>query len=163
VVAQPAQAAAQAVDDGLGHALTRYNHRFGVRVETDAVFEAWAGVDLGAKRAALRVPTNPVDRHHLLQSLVDQLARQAIKQPDLTEELLVVAELHLHELPRLLAELQRDDELNRAARGMPAKRYVHPAVSAFGVLESIYSKRGDRTALARVLAAKAAMAYNPFP
>ena len=55
-----------------------YTTRGGESVETDAVFDAWTSGDLNAMVAVLGLRTHPVDRHHLLNCLVE--AAQSSRQ-----------------------------------------------------------------------------------
>jgi hypothetical protein len=131
--------------------------RFGQHVEADEAFFAAGDVDLDAKRAALSVKTNPVDRHYLLQSLVEELARAVRSQKAHPAQLIEVAERHMSELPQLLRDLEHHERESRRARGQTAQAYSHPAVSTPGLLAAAYRRSGDEGAARRVEAHAAAM------
>lgn len=88
--------------------------RFGQTVEADAAFFAAGGIDLDAKRAALTVKTNAVDRHYLLASLVELLFQMRKDRPDLVPELIETARMHIDELPALLPAIRQHRELTHA-------------------------------------------------
>lgn len=87
--------------------------RFGRSVEPDAVFDAWKGRDLMQMRAALALPTNAVDRHYLLASLIGELYKLRA-DPAIRQELFSIGRTHLDELPSLGAAQLEDRRLQRA-------------------------------------------------
>ena len=116
--------------------------RFGVTVDCDEVFVAWTVGDLDAKRRALSIPTNGVERHHLLQSLVEQLFQGRKSNPAYIDELMEIAELHMQELPFLLSELERHYRLTRAAVGSPPGAFVRPGITTLKHLSDIHIEAG---------------------
>jgi hypothetical protein len=47
-------------------------HRLGKWIKADEAFEAWMSADLDRMFRALKVDTNPIDRHLLLQGIVHE-------------------------------------------------------------------------------------------
>lgn len=76
--------------------------RFGGSVPPDNVFDAWTSHDTERMRAALNAPTNAVDRHHLLLSMVEALYKQRA-DPSARQELFSIGARHIEELPALVA------------------------------------------------------------
>lgn len=56
--------------------MTSYVLREGKSVEADEAFLAWMSGDLNRMVAALAIPTNPIDRHFLLQNIVSLAYKQ---------------------------------------------------------------------------------------
>ncbi|UDF33778.1 UNVERIFIED_ORG: hypothetical protein LHJ69_14270 [Shinella sp. XGS7] len=118
----------------------RFITRMGQQVTPDAVFDAWSSADLTAMRAAVAVHTNPVDRHHLLQSLVEALYRRR-SEAGIATELLSIAWLHIQELPELLAGLEADKRATYEATAERAKQ-ISSLVGATYVEPEPYSSAG---------------------
>lgn len=96
-------------------------------------------------RAALHLPTNPIERHFLLEVLVETLFERWQKNRGVEAELRAVITLHINELPELLAQMSRHDEMTRASLGLhEPKPFMPPALSAFGVLESLALRANDK-------------------
>lgn len=100
------------VGGGLGMATVQ---RFGKAVEVDEVFKAYTSGSIPKMLAALDMPTNDVDRHHLLQSLVRALyARRA--GPKSRGAVLRVGAIHLDEMPSLIRSLRRHAQARSSTR-----------------------------------------------
>jgi hypothetical protein len=56
---------------------------------------------------ALSVPTNPIDRHHLLQQIV-KMTYKVRRDPAMAQTCREIAELYLAEFPRIAPALRRD-------------------------------------------------------
>lgn len=50
--------------------MEQYTTRQGQLIRTDAAFDAWTSANMPAMLRALQTPTNPVDRHFLLLTIV---------------------------------------------------------------------------------------------
>ena len=77
--------------------------------EADRVWCAWTSQDLKAMLKEIDTPTNPIDRHFLLQSIVKEtykLRRKDNKMRDLCEE---IAWKHINEFPSLAESLKDID------------------------------------------------------
>ena len=81
--------------------------RSGKSVEADAAFYGWTGGDIDEMRAALSVQTNPIDRHHLLQELVQQTYRRR-KEPAMAALCQSTAETYLAEFAAIFPVLLKD-------------------------------------------------------
>jgi hypothetical protein len=83
-----------------------YTSRDGRSVPVDAAFLAWTSGDLSAMLAATSVSTNEIDRHHLLQCIVEATYknRADTRMRDLCGR---HARTHLEEFPRLAPVLKR--------------------------------------------------------
>jgi pentatricopeptide repeat protein len=87
--------------------------RFGIFVPADEVFLAWTSGNLERMLAATSLQSNAVDRHHLLQCIVQTLYRQRADRAK-RELLFEVAMLHLGEMQVLINGLRRDDVARKA-------------------------------------------------
>ena len=83
-------------------------NRFGKHIEADEVFEAWTSGDLDRMLVATSLPTNAVDRYHLLQVLIGQIYRLRA-EPTRRADLFSYGKVFLAELPQLMAQRQRHD------------------------------------------------------
>lgn len=81
--------------------------RAGRWLVADEAFHAWNSGDLERMVAALEVPTNPIDRHHLLQQVV-ALAYKGRRDPALRDLCVQVGRQHLREFPVLGPALVAD-------------------------------------------------------
>lgn len=84
-----------------------YTIRGGKSIETDAVFDAWTSGDLDAMVAALGLRTHPVDRHHLLNCLVDESYKRR-DDPAMADLCDSTAEIYLLEMPALLRAVRKE-------------------------------------------------------
>lgn len=79
--------------------------RFGKAVAPDEAFDASFSGDIEKMVAALDVKTNPIDRHFLLLSLVQETYKER-KQAAMASICATTAELHLQEFPELMGPLK---------------------------------------------------------
>lgn len=84
-----------------------YTTRQDKSVRTDAAFDAWTSGDLDQMLKAAKTETNPIDRHFLLQSIVDISYRQR-KTEKYKNLCIEYAELHLKEFPAIAPALKKD-------------------------------------------------------
>ena len=127
-----------------GNAGRRLIRRFGCQVEPDEVFDATASRSVARMLRALDLSTNAVDRHYLLQALVDALYSRRKAGGTTRSLLLEVGQLHIDELPRLLPELSRHRVLEAAQRvAPPGAVEAAPAVSAFDRICAAYCEAGE--------------------
>ena len=80
--------------------------RQGQSVEADDAFHAWTSGSLSEMVDALERKTNPVDRHFLLMSIVEQTYKNR-SDDDNAELLQKVAEMHLAEFPKIKPALEK--------------------------------------------------------
>ncbi|MCU8015005.1 MULTISPECIES: hypothetical protein [unclassified Shewanella] len=78
-----------------------YTTRQGKAVRTDAAFDAWTSGDLDKILKAVKTKTNPIDRHFLLQSIVNITYKQR-KTERYRNLCIEYAKLHLQEFPALV-------------------------------------------------------------
>ncbi|MDD4457663.1 MAG: tetratricopeptide repeat protein [Syntrophotalea acetylenica] len=102
-----------------------YVMRCGKTIEADEVFFAWTSGDLKRMIKATKIKTNPIDRHHLLNSIVKITHKQSndLATAKLCKE---YCEKHLDEFPGLAGPLKE------GAGGFL------PAVDTFKFLADIY-------------------------
>jgi len=88
---------------------TSFTLRQGKSVPIDDAFRAWTSGDLDKMLKAASTKTNPIDRHYLLQSIVDETykLREKEKYRNLCTK---YAEMHLKEFPSIAPVLK--DEMN---------------------------------------------------
>jgi hypothetical protein len=79
----------------------------GRSIRADEAFEAWMSNDLSRMLTARTVKTNPIDRHHLLQSIVKETYRRR-RDPRMRSLCIETGLLHLSELPAIVAGLRVD-------------------------------------------------------
>ncbi|MBW0279384.1 hypothetical protein [Shewanella xiamenensis] len=84
-----------------------YTTRLGKAVRTDAAFNAWTSGDLDKMLKAVKTKTNPIDRHFLLQSIVNITYKQR-KTERYRNLCIEYAKLHLQEFPSLVPTLKED-------------------------------------------------------
>lgn len=87
--------------------MNSYVFRQGKMVPTDEAFEALGSADLPRMLRAMQVKTNPVDRHFLLQGIVDWTYKQRT-DPEMRRILYTAAGTHLIELPTLAKTLREE-------------------------------------------------------
>jgi hypothetical protein len=86
---------------------TTFTLRQGKSVPVDDAFRAWTSGDLTQMLKAVSTKTNPIDRHFLLQSIVDVTYK--LRKEDQYRKLCVeYAELHLKEFPDIAPALKED-------------------------------------------------------
>jgi hypothetical protein len=98
------------------------HRRYGVSVECDEAFLAWTSGDLERMRRAICLPTNAVDRHHLLAVYVERLFELAKEHPELLPDAVSAAKLHVDELEFLLPELVREENISTRALWLSARK-----------------------------------------
>ena len=81
--------------------------RFGKPAKSDAVFKAWNSSDLRLMMREINTPTNPIDRHFLLQEIV-RLSYQDRSSPESRHICRTVAEKHVQEIASLLPAVIKD-------------------------------------------------------
>lgn len=107
--------------------------RGGRSIAAGAAFHAWTSGSFEEKVAALDDQAcHPVDRHHLLQSLVGSAYKLRVKQPEMRAFLRTYARQHLRELPALAEALRAES----AARDLPV-------ITTFAHLEMAYCEDGQ--------------------
>lgn len=79
--------------------------RNGEAVAAGAAFDAWTSADLPKMLAAMDAPAHPIDRHHLLQSIVGEAYKDR-KNEASRDILFRVAQIHLDEFPKLAPKLK---------------------------------------------------------
>lgn len=84
-----------------------YIHRMGRHVRADKVFEAWNSGDLSNMLKAVSIKTNPVDRHFLLQTIVEITYKER-KEPEMRRTCREIAENHILEFAALAPALKQD-------------------------------------------------------
>ena len=82
-------------------------YRMGHHIKADKVFEAWSSGDLNKMLKARFIKTNPVDRHFLLQSIVEITYRRR-KEPQMRRICREIAEQHVSEFVVLAPALKQD-------------------------------------------------------
>lgn len=86
---------------------TAYVSRQGEFVPADEAFQAWTSGDLNEMLRVASTKTNPIDRHFLLQSIVD--ATYKLRKEDKYRKLCIeYAEKHLQEFPTIAPALKED-------------------------------------------------------
>lgn len=81
--------------------------RLGRFIDADEVFHAWMSADLRRMLAARSIKTNPIDRHFLLQSIVQQCYK-ARTRPDMRELCIQTGLKHLEEWGAIGLALRKD-------------------------------------------------------
>lgn len=84
-----------------------YVYRMGRHVKTDKVFEAWNSGDLNNMLKAVSIKTNPIDRHFLLQAIVE-ITYKGRKEPEMRRICREIAEKHVSEFEVLAPALKQD-------------------------------------------------------
>ncbi len=103
--------------------------RDGKRVEVGPVFRAWTSQDLDAMLKVLTAPSNPIDRHFLLQGIVNATYKRR-SEAAMAVKCAEVAELHLSEFPEIAPALERD-------------LGILPRVVTFQLYATLLTERGD--------------------
>ena len=84
-----------------------YIYRMGRKIKTDKVFEAWTSGDLNEMLEAVSLKTNPVDRHFLLQTIVETTYKRR-KEPEMRRTCRRIAEKHISEFAVIAPALKQD-------------------------------------------------------
>lgn len=84
-----------------------YTTRQGQLVRVDAAFNAWISGDLNKMLKAVHTKTNPIDRHFLLQSIVNATYKQR-KTEKYRQLCIEYSDLHLKEFPDIAPALKQD-------------------------------------------------------
>ncbi len=87
--------------------MTSYIERLGRNVVADEVFHAWTSQDLERMIRALPLDTNPIDRHFLLQSIVEATYRLR-EDSRMRQTCIDVGKTHLTEFPGISESLATD-------------------------------------------------------
>lgn len=87
--------------------MEQYTTRQGQLIRTDAAFDAWTSANMPAMLRALQTPTNPVDRHFLLLTIVQQAYRNR-NNPEMRSILLKHARQHVDEFSGLAGPLKQE-------------------------------------------------------
>jgi hypothetical protein len=107
-----------------------YIYRMGHHIKADKVFEAWNSGDLNQMLKAISIKTNPIDRHFLLQTIME-ITYKRRKEPQMRKICREIAEKHISEFAALAPALKQDmgGEL--------------PRVSTFQHFATLLSEDGD--------------------
>lgn len=84
-----------------------YVERMGQFVKADEAFKAWNSLDLDKMVKAVAVRTNPIDRHFLLQTIVQETYKQRDK-PAMRTICKEIGELHVSEFGNIAPALKED-------------------------------------------------------
>jgi hypothetical protein len=87
--------------------MTTYIHRLGRNVIADEVFHAWTSEYLARMMRALSLKTNPIDRHFLLQTIV-QATYKLRDNCRMRQVCIEVGQQHLKEFPGIGGSLAQD-------------------------------------------------------
>lgn len=87
--------------------MTSFISRFGKSTPADEAFHAWTSGDLNRMLKAVEIKTNLIDRHHLLQCIVEATYRQRSKT-EMRAKCKEIALIHLKEFPKISAALKED-------------------------------------------------------
>jgi hypothetical protein len=87
----------------------RYILRQGKATKTDAVFKAWTSGNLKKMLNVLNVKTNPIDRHYLLQGIVNETYKLR-QQGKMKEKCKEISLLHLTEFSELQEPLKKEND-----------------------------------------------------
>lgn len=80
---------------------SRFTVRDGELTPTDEAFDAWTTRDLEKMRGSLDTRTNPVDRHFLLKTFVEETYKLRKNDSEAIELCAEVAEKHIEEFPAI--------------------------------------------------------------
>ena len=84
-----------------------YICRMGRQIKADKVFEAWSSGDLAKMLKAVSIETNPVDRHFLLQTIVE-VTHKRREEPEMRRTCREMAEKHISAFAVLAPALKQD-------------------------------------------------------
>lgn len=85
----------------------QYTMRDGKSVKTGAVFDAWVSGDLDAMVKVMGKKSHPIDRHHLLNCIVEAAYRRRA-EPAMVDLCVSTSETYLSEAPKLMKALLSD-------------------------------------------------------
>ena len=112
--------------------------RQGISVELDEVGAARMTGDLKRMMAALKIKTNPIDRHFLLMTIVQETYKQR-KKEKMAATCAQVAKMHLAELPEMLGPLKKDLD------------GILPRITTFQHYATLLTEQGDYQRAIKVL------------
>lgn len=84
-----------------------YVYRMGHHTKADKVFEAWSAGDLDKMLKAMSIKSNPIDRHFLLQTIVE-ITYKRRKEPEIRRICREISEKHISEFATLARALKQD-------------------------------------------------------
>jgi len=102
----------------------------GQAVKADEAFEASSSRDLNRMLKAVSTDTNPIDRHFLLQTIVDETYKKR-KDQEMRRICKEIGEKHLSEFPSIAQPLKKEFE------------NIFPRVTTFQHLATVYSEDGN--------------------
>ena len=85
----------------------KWIEREGEFVQADEAFNAWTSGDFATMVQALEIPTNPIDRHFLLLSIVEKAYKER-GDPSMRSLFLKHAQQHVDEFPGLVTPLKQE-------------------------------------------------------
>lgn len=100
---------------------------------SDAAFDAWTSGDLSQMLRALETPTHPVDRHYLLQTIVELTYKERNKAAKMRQLCEKIARIHINEFPLFVQPLLAQ---NKDSRGIG----FLPRISTFQHLATILTE-----------------------
>ena len=106
--------------------------RMGRFVNADEVFEAWTSGDLRRMLAARALPTNPIDRHFLLQGIVQEAYRRRV-DPEMRRICIETGLIHLEEFGSIAPALQKD--MGGSLPRVPSFAWLATAMAEAGCVE----------------------------
>ena len=112
--------------------MSTYIQRFGRNVIADEVFHAWASGDLGRMMRALSLKTNPIDRHFLLQTIV-QATYKLRDDSRMRQACIEVGQQHLKEFPGISGSLAKD--MGGELPTVPSFKWLATALAEDGRLD----------------------------
>jgi hypothetical protein len=89
------------------HESVSYTSRLGKTVKVDEVFHAWTSGDLNKMLEVVNLKTNPIDRHFLLQNIVNE-SYKLRKEKYYRDICIKHSEIHLAEFPNIVPYLKED-------------------------------------------------------
>lgn len=107
-----------------------YVLRKGQAVKADEAFDASTSGDLNRMLKAVSTDTNPIDRHFLLQSIVDETYKKR-KDQEMRRICKEIGEKHLSEFPSIAQPLKKEFD------------NILPRVITFQHLATVYSEDGN--------------------
>jgi len=106
--------------------------RMGTFVNADEAFEAWTSGDLRRMLAARSLPTNPIDRHFLLQGIVKEAYRRRV-DPEMRRICIETGLMHLEEFGTIAPALQKD--MGGSLPRVPSFAWLATAMAEAGRVE----------------------------
>ena len=109
-----------------------YLQRLGRNDIADEVFHAWTSGDLGQMMRALPLKTNSIDRHFLLQNIV-QATYKHRDDSRMRQVCIEVGQQHLKEFPGISGSLARD--MGGELLTVPSFKWLAPTLAEEGRLD----------------------------